>query len=111
MKYRLLHNVGEEKSFLEGYRPGDTLVVGFEGNIDSPATVSVEALDSLAELVFYRHNRDDRPDAHESPSLSVGDIIVFGEVAFSVLPIGFAQVFVDTEDILDISFIDFISGT
>lgn len=109
MNYRILHNVGSEKSFLDGYRQGDFLVVGFEGEIDFSGSVTPESLERVAEMIFYRHNRDDRPDAESAPSLSVGDVIVFGEVAVSVLPIGFTHTTVDPSDILDETFIEFIS--
>ena len=109
MNYKILHNVGSEKSFLDGYRQGDFLVVGFEGEIDLSGDITSGSLEKTAEMVFYRHNRDDRPDAETAPSLSVGDVIVFGEIAVSVLPIGFTHVTVDPSDILDETFIEFIS--
>lgn len=78
------------------YEPGDRLVRGYEGvlcNMD-------DALFYLAaEVVFDRHNRDDRPDGQLCPSMSVGDVVVFGEVALSVDRMGFVFVTVDAADI------------
>jgi hypothetical protein len=34
----------------------------------------------LAEDVFARHNRDDRPDGQLCPSMSIGDVVMFGEL-------------------------------
>lgn len=47
---------------------------------------------SALEMVFYRHNQDDRPDRFMRPALSSGDIVVlFDQGAFSsyrCMPIG-----------------------
>src|SRR3954454_20367508 len=86
--------------FLSGYEPGDVLIAGWVG-----ATPLDEPLDvfAAAEEVFARHNRDDRPDGQLCPSMSVGDVVVFGEEAMSVADIGFARVDVDPSDLSNAS--------
>jgi hypothetical protein len=82
---------------LRPYQPGDRLVRGYSGTIDIDPT---EPAPAIAERVFVRHNRDDRPDALLCPSMSVGDVVVIGEIAMSVAGCGFEQVVVDGEDII-----------
>jgi hypothetical protein len=83
---------------LRPYRPGDRLVRGWTGVLDQldPAP----KLDTLAEIVFVRHNRNDRPDGRLCPSMSVGDVVMFGEAALSVDRIGFAAVNVASADLI-----------
>jgi len=82
--------------FLRGYEPGDTLVAGWTG------TIAADTLDvhQLAERLFERHNRDDRPDGQICPSMSVGDVVVIGEVALTVQSIGFAICTVHPDDVV-----------
>jgi hypothetical protein len=54
----------------------------------------------IAERLFVRQNRDDRPDALLCPSTSVCDVVVIGEIALSVAGCGFEQVVVDDEDVI-----------
>ena len=64
------------------------------------STDPVPRFEVLAEDVFARHNRDDRPDGQLCPSMSIGDVVMFGEVAMSVDDIGFARVDVDHADLV-----------
>ncbi len=64
------------------------------------STDPVPRFEVLAEDVFARHNRDDRPDGQLCPSMSIGDVVMFGEVAMSVDGIGFARVDVDPGDLI-----------
>jgi hypothetical protein len=80
------------------YEPGDRLVRGWCDVVAS--TDPVPRFEVLAEEVFARHNRDDRPDGQLCPSMSIGDVVVFGEVAMSVDGIGFARVDVDPGDLV-----------
>jgi hypothetical protein len=80
------------------YRPGDRLVRGWTGVLD--LSEPSPQLEPLAEMVFARHNRDDRPDGPPCPSMSVGDVVMFGEAALSVDAIGFATVDVDLADLI-----------
>jgi hypothetical protein len=95
MTYQLYHN--QSSRFSRGYEAGDELVEGHRGQF--PACFSIrpdldpqEALLRLAEVIFTKHNRDDRPDGRTAPSLSVGDVVVIGEVAMTVESIGFTFV-------------------
>ena len=79
------------------YEPGDRLVLGHRGQIDVD---DVSDLDAVAEQLFARHNRDDRPDGQLCPSMSVGDVIVMAEVAVSVASRGFRVVHPDPADLI-----------
>jgi len=71
------------------YQPGDRVVKGWTGRLEAGELGRVEA---TAETVFARHNGDNRPHAHLCPSMSVGDVVVFGEAALSVAAGGFVGV-------------------
>lgn len=86
-----------DAGYLRPYVPGDRLVRGYSGTIDVDPT---EAATVIAERLFVRHNRDDRPDAPLCPSMSVGDVVVIGEIALSVAGCGFEQVVVDAGDLI-----------
>ena len=95
MHYQLFHN--QTASFCRSYEPGDVLVEGYRGEFPAcfePRTdVPVDdMMFRLAEVVYMKHNRDDRPDGKTAPSLSVGDVVVIGEVALSVASVGFEVV-------------------
>jgi hypothetical protein len=81
-----------DAGFWRPYEPGDRLVKGFTGDIEFPRGVAA------LEAIFVRHNRDDRPDGQLCPSMSVGDVIVLGETAWSVANVGFTPVTVDPAD-------------
>jgi hypothetical protein len=87
--------------FGRGYEPGDRLVKGWTGEIDVTA---FEHLDEIAvpilEAIFARHNRDDRPDGRLCPSMSVGDVIVIAEIAWTVLGTGWFPVVLDAADLI-----------
>ncbi len=86
-----------DADYLRPYQSGDPLVRGYSGTIDIDLTEQVAV---IAERLFVLHNRDDRPDALLCPSMSVGDVVVIGEIAMSVAGCGFDQVVVDREDII-----------
>lgn len=95
MKYTNYTNVGA--GFMRAYQPGDRLVKGWEGDIaHHPDDDPFAALEKL----FMRHNRDDRPDGRLCPSMSVGDVVVLGETAWSVASIGFEEVTLDPADLI-----------
>jgi hypothetical protein len=81
-----------DAGYLRPYRPGDRLVRGCSGTID----VDTEPAMAVADRLFVRHNRDDRPDALLCRSMSVGDVVVIGEIAGC----GVEQVVVDAEDMI-----------
>jgi hypothetical protein len=81
--------------FLRPYQPGDRLVRGWSGEI--PDSIDCK---HAAEAVFELHNRDDRPDGQMCPSMSVGDVVVVGEVALSVDQRDWKQVNIDPADVI-----------
>lgn len=85
MKYTLYHNVdkyadvpGEPLNIWGEYRPAHRVAFYFRGDIELD-----DHPDRLAacEALFVKHNRDDRPCGRLGPSLSIGDVIVFGDAA------------------------------
>ncbi len=95
LTYQLLHN--QTARFWRGYQAGDELVEGYRGEF--PACFSIRpdidpqaAFLRLAEVIYAKHNRDDRPDGRTAPSLSIGDVVVIGEVAMTVQDVGFTFV-------------------
>ena len=96
MGYECWTNV--DARFSRTYERGDWLVRGWCDVVAS--TDPVPRFEVLAEEGFARHNRDDRPDGQLCPSMSIGDVVMFGEVAMSVDGIGFARVDVDHVDLV-----------
>ena len=90
-----------DASFCRPYEPGDRLVKGWSEAF--PACFRARhrlASTIVVEVIFAKHNRDDRPDGRLCPSMSVGDVIVIGEIALSVASIGFVRVAVDPADLI-----------
>lgn len=92
MRYTNYTNM--DAGFMGTYEPGQRLVKGWAGEIDMPPGVVV------LEAIFSRHNRDDRPDGQLCPSMSVGDVIVIAETAWSVANVGFVPVVIDPADVI-----------
>lgn len=80
-----------------GYRPGDVLIAGWADQLEVADPTDAAA---IAEHLFMRHNRDDRPDGQMCPSMSVGDVVVIGEIALTVEAVGFSDCSVDPDDIV-----------
>jgi hypothetical protein len=101
MHYQLYHNMSA--SFSRAYAPGDHLVTGYREEFPScfRPLAEPDIFVRLAEHIFQKHNRDDRPDGQTAPSLSVGDVVVIGEAALSVDCCGWVNVHVDPDDIHD----------
>lgn len=59
---------------VSSYEDGDRLVLVYTDTIE--AATDLEA----CNLLFTRHNVDDRPDGNLGPSLSVGDVVVLRPV-------------------------------
>ena len=95
LKYTNWTNLDAE--FNRPYERGDRLVRGWSGEL---VVAAGPPLVELAEEVFARHNRDDRPDGQLCPSMSIGDVVVFGEVALSVDRRGFVRVALDAADLI-----------
>ncbi len=92
--YRILHNL--DACFSRPYQPGDRLADGYVGRVAVDNDLA-----SVPEEIFATHNRDDRPDGKFAPSMSVGDVVIVGETAFSVDRFGFTTVTVNTIDLLN----------
>ena len=103
MHYQLFHN--QSAGFMRAYEPGDHLVTGYRGEFPGEAILGqcvllkprtdlplIDVMTGLAERIFRIHNMDDRPDGQTAPSLSVGDVVVIGEVALSVSSVGWVLV-------------------
>lgn len=86
-----------DASYCRPYEPGDRLVQGWMGEVSGAEGVD---LHHIAEVVFALHNADDRPDGQLCPSMSVGDVVVIGEVALSVDRAGFKVVQLDAADLI-----------
>lgn len=90
-----------DATFRRGYEPGDRLVKGWSGEL---AFSRYEHLDNptyaILEDLFARHNRDDRPDGRLCPSMSVGDVVVVGESAWTVMREGWSPVIPDPADLI-----------
>lgn len=70
VQYRIAHNV--DSHYMRGFQPGDRLIGGFAGTVEVPEGTAPQ---STCDVVWSRHNRDDRPDGQQAPSLSVGDVV------------------------------------
>lgn len=72
---------------LHGYKPEHPLARAYEG------TIEAENIHDVPEHAFVLLNQDDRPNAHQAPSLSVGDVVVVhtpdGDIAYKCEKIGF----------------------
>jgi hypothetical protein len=87
-----------DASFCRPYEPGDRLVKGWSGEIDMIWITG--GFDEVVEVIYSLHNRDDRPDGRLCPSMSIGDVVIVGEIAVSVASIGFVRVAVDPADLI-----------
>lgn len=102
LAYVIRHNL--DARFRRGYEPGDRLAAGHSGVIDFDRDDVREhdtLLEHAAELVFSRHNRDDRPDGAQFPSLSVGDVVMFDAAGVTVESFGMRVVLPEPEDLID----------
>ena len=95
MAYQCWTNL--DAGYARPYEPGDRLVKGWGGTLEPGVATSVE---TMAETVFVRHKSDDRPDGQSCPSMSIGDVVMFGEVALSVDRVGFRAVRVAPDDLI-----------
>lgn len=85
--------------FARPYEPGDRLVRGWADAITIPQRADTEVY-PLAERVWMRHNADDRPDGQLCPSMSIGDVVMFGQLALSADRHGFVRVDLDPHDLI-----------
>lgn len=86
--YVIWHNATSR--FMRGYEGRDNLVRGYEGKLP---IFGSDTDTSVLERVFTRHNRDDRPDGQQAPSLSVGDVVVLnGHYSYTCQSAGWERV-------------------
>jgi len=78
-QYRLYHNLSSHYS--RGWESGDKLADGFVGSMPN---FDILDIDKVVWGIFSLHNDDNRPDGQTAPSLSIGDVIVLGETAFTI---------------------------
>jgi len=89
-----------DAKFWRIYEPGDRLVKGWTGEIEFDLSTRLLGALGILEVIFAKHNRDDRPDGQMCPSMSVGDVVVLGEHAYSVADMGFEEVTVNPADLI-----------
>jgi hypothetical protein len=87
-----------DSRYARPYEPGDRLVRGWTDEISAESFLGATEL--VLEHLFAKHNRDDRPDGQLCPSMSIGDVIVIGEAAWSITFCGFVAVQVDSADLI-----------
>lgn len=88
--YQVFTNVSavtDRERTIWSFDPGDHLIPGWSGRVP----VGASPLDTL-ERIFRIHNRDDRPDGQDAPSLSVSDVVCLGGVYWWVTVDGFDPV-------------------
>ncbi len=86
MRYTNFTNL--DSRFARPAAPGDRLCRGWIGE----TTVDPADPHRALERIYERHNYDTRPDGHLCPSMSIGDVVVLGETAWSVDVVGFVPV-------------------
>lgn len=100
--------------FRRGYTAGDRLVRGWQGTVEVDDEVGVTRDDdgkmvlfnpvkvfvAAAEILFMRHNRDDRPDGQMCPSMSVGDLAELDDVALTCQSSGWEFVRLDGAELI-----------
>jgi hypothetical protein len=95
MEYTILHNVNFVRGWkANGYEVGDALALGWSGEVPFDGEID----ENLLEQIWIRHNRDQRPDRETCPSLSMGDVLLLNDNAYTVCGIGFRSVSVDEYD-------------
>ena len=105
VRYQLWHN--HDAGFWRPYEPGDDIRPGYEGTLEDFPGVGPwgwptaqregtrQSYPAVLEKIWWIHNRDDRPDGQTAWSLSIGDVVVIGECAWSVDHVGFIPVFLE----------------
>lgn len=108
LPYKILHNVWSD--FWTTYAPGGgKLADGWSGVVEVEVAAGDDPVAVMkwgAEIVFGRHNRDNRPDGQLAPSLSVGDVVLMGETALAVALEGFEEVMLDRSDLAEMPYLE-----
>lgn len=82
---------------LRGYEPGDTLILVVRGDIE----IAPGAEQTACEYFWTELNVDDRPWGDRVRSMSMGDVVVLGEDAYTPVTLGFERVQLRPEDCHD----------
>lgn len=98
VRVRILDNLNLGAMW-KGYGPGDRLRCVYELDFDAQvqhfATVK-DAMYAVAENMFIKFNRDDRPNGHYAKSMSVGDVVEIsygdGRIFLACDKLGFVEV-------------------
>lgn len=118
--YRLLYNMNFARLKFDGYKMGDQLVSSVEYAIEFAELP--HDMEAVLEIIFARHNRDDRPNPLTEPSLSAGDVVKVtvvrgdekiptGEGEYTVKAVGFESVFVEDDDIArEVTVLEYMKG-
>ena len=94
--YRLHHNL--DSHYFRAWQKGDHLADGHTGTIEFVWSDIEVTLNEIYEI----HNSDNRPDGSSAPSLSIGDVIVLGESAFTVAELGFTSINLEAGDLMGV---------
>lgn len=87
--YEIWSNGSDRVSrFFTGYRPGDAMFRSWQGSLDRDGWSAEELLNGL----FEQFSADNRPNRATADRLSVGDVVVLGGEAWSVMPHGWEPV-------------------
>lgn len=87
------------------YDPDDTFVVGWAEAVES------ESVDTVPEIMWARHNADDRPSGQTCRSMCMGDVVVVGEVAYACESVGFRRLDAAPQTVLPGTFVEYLDKT
>ena len=87
------------------YDPSDAFVVGWSETVDA------EHVDEVPEIMWMRHNADDRPSGQTCRSMSMGDVVVVGEVAYACESLGFRRLDAGPRTVLPGTFVEYLKAT
>ena len=93
--------IGEDSA----YRVNDEFVVGWWDEIEA------ERPEDVPEIMFARHNADNRPSGQTCRSMSVGDVVVVGETAYACESGGFRVLDAAPRTIHPDTFADLLAGS
>lgn len=86
------------------YREDDEFVIGWQDEIEAESAAEV------CELMWMRHNADDRPSGRTCRSMCLGDVVVVGEVAYACEAMGFRQLDVGPCHVLPGTYVECSEG-
>jgi hypothetical protein len=86
------------------YRADDKFVVAWRDEIEA------ERPEDVPEIMFARHNADNRPSGQTCRSMSVGDVVVVGETAYACESAGFRALDAAPRGIRQETFVEYMRG-